>query len=67
MTYRVYCAWCKNNNSGHNESKQNFKKIVDSAGKGEIKKRTTETLITQNSHSRLIANRNIKPFTDLIP
>ncbi len=38
MLYKIFCAWCKTNNSGYTESKQIFKRFIDNAGKGTIKK-----------------------------
>lgn len=36
--YRVYEAWCKDNNNGYKESKREVNKILNEMGKGEIKK-----------------------------
>lgn len=36
--YKVYEAWCKDNNNGYKESKQEVKKILEEMGKAEIKK-----------------------------
>lgn len=36
--YRVYEAWCKDNNNGYKESKQEVKKILEEMGKAEIKR-----------------------------
>lgn len=36
--YKVYEAWCNDNNNGHKESNQEVKKILKEMGKGETKK-----------------------------
>lgn len=36
--YRVYEAWCKENNNGYKETKREVNKILKEKGKGEIKK-----------------------------
>lgn len=36
--YKIYEAWCKDNNNGYKESRQEVKKILKEMGKGETKK-----------------------------
>lgn len=36
--YKIYEAWCKDNNNGYKESKKEVKKILDEKGKGAVKK-----------------------------
>lgn len=38
LFYKVYEAWCRDNNNGYKESKIEVKKILDEKGKGETKK-----------------------------
>lgn len=38
LFYKVYEAWCKDNNNGYKETKREVHKILDEIGKGDIKK-----------------------------